>query len=150
MKTITTVSLAFFLCLFVTSSYGQLMENSQPKVLMASYTDFSAVLFNGEIIFKENTPAGPMEVDPIIGGVFSVAKVDRSSYKYEVKDPIGFKIAIHNHRTNALRMYSEDTLYEVSVDKLRAECEMGDKIIFITIDPKHQLPRHEIRLAFGC
>lgn len=112
--------------------------------------EFSAILLEGESLYKPGVADGPLTVEAGTKGTLSVSTVDRTDGAYKPMKPIGFKIAIRVYETNSMWMYSEETFYEVDLEEVARECKMGDTIIFMTVDKKYQLSRHELIVIDDC
>lgn len=112
--------------------------------------EFSSILLDGESIAKVDTPPGPLQVDIMKKGVLSVATIDRSGGEYLPVKQVGFKIAIEEYHSNGLSMFSEETYYEIDVEEVLKSCNMGDKIILITVEKRYQLSRHELIVLDDC
>ncbi len=128
---------------------------AQSSVLSSSidyedYKEFCAILLDGTPVVKRWSTDEELALSTGATGVLSVATIDRMGDKFDPINPVGFKLAIKNHRTNALWMYSNELIYDLDIKEVIKECEPGDQLIFITVDKKYQLPRHELRLNFGC
>jgi len=114
------------------------------------YSQFCAILHNGVPITSYWDTKSELELSVEKTGTLSVSTVDRTNKEYKAMKPVGFLLGIKNHRTNALWMYSNEVLYKIDVDEIGKKCEYGDQLIFITVDRKHQLPKHQLRLNIGC
>ncbi len=114
------------------------------------HTEFAAILHNGKLLVKTETPDGPYLLEPQMRGKLSVSTVDRTVEKYRPIAPIGFKIAIKNYHKNTFWMYSEKTFYEIDIDVVTQKCGPGDQLIFMVADRQYQLPRHTILVLNGC
>lgn len=91
-----------------------------------------------------------MTIDAATKGTLSFSTVDRTNGAYKPMKPIGFKIAIRVYETNSIWMYSKETFYEVDLEEIARECKPGDIIIFMTVDKKYQLSRHELMVIDDC
>ncbi len=112
--------------------------------------EFSAILLEGESLYKPGVADGPLTVEPGTKGTLSVSTVDRTNGAYKPIKPIGFKIAIKVYESNSMWMYSEETFYEVDLEEVARECKPGDITIFMTVDKKYQQSRHEVMLVHDC
>ena len=83
-------------------------------------------------------------------GAISVATVSLSEDGGTPVKNISFRVAIKNERTNTMYMYSEKTFQEVQLEDILKSCEIGDKIIIMTVDQKYSLPHHVIDVKWGC
>ena len=115
-----------------------------------SYSEYSAILLNGKPLADINSPNKALQLDPKATGKLSVFTLGSSSYWPVPKQAIGFKLGVKDAETNTLWMYAEETLFEVDLEDLLPQCEEGDRLIFMTVDPKYHLPHHEILLGDGC
>lgn len=115
------------------------------------HTLFTAVLYDGKPIVKEDSPDGPLKLTSRTRGKITIAPIDRTSREVLQNPPIGFKIGIRDYQSNTLWMYSEKTFYEVRLEDILSKCQMGDQVIFMTVDRKYRLPRHEVVVSGdGC
>lgn len=126
------------------------LSNFWSTTTEAPRPEFSAILLEGESLYKPGVADGPMTIEVGTKGILSVSTVDRTDGAYKPIKPIGFKIAIKVYETNSMWMYSEETFYEVDLEEVARECKMGDTIIFMTVDKKYQLSRHEVIMIGGC
>lgn len=114
------------------------------------FTQFAAVLLEGEPLINKAANEGFLTVFPATSGKLSVASIDRSDEKNVVGERVGFRVGVLDWRTQTLWMFSDKVLYEVELAELIRECELGDRLIFMTVDRKYRLPRHEVTLIDGC
>lgn len=155
MQKVKLIFAALLLMSITLSSAAQSMEVFNPLLFPPfipppKYTDCAAILFNGKVLVNDYSPEGICKLEDIRHGTISVATVDLSDDSKTPIKNIGFKVAIQNHRTNTLSMYSDETFQEVRLEHIIEKCEMGDHIIIMTVDQKYSLPHHEIEIRWGC
>lgn len=114
------------------------------------YTEFTAVVFDGEVLAKPDSPDGPLQIPDKVSGILKVTTVAGSNSENRPLSPVDFKLAIKSFRTNTIRMYSEETFQEVELADVMKKCDFNDQLIFILVDKKYRLPRHEVILMDGC
>ena len=146
--------LSLFLILAMNQSDAQSVDAIVTPFSIFDEPEFSAILFNGEILAQDDSPDGALMLKPGAAGKFSVSTINRSfkdSIKdYEIMKPIAFRIAIHNYQTNTINLYSDKTYLEIDLSKVSQGLRAGDKVIFIPVDIRYALPRHEVRVNNGC
>lgn len=114
-------------------------------------TEFVAIMFDGKSLVENDTPDGPLNINPTLKGKLSVSTTAPAcNGGSKAVKPVGFKLGVKDFRTNTIWMYSEETLYEVDLEKVMKQCEMGDRLIFMLVDRSYRLPRHELALTGGC
>jgi len=147
-------SLQFILTFICVSIYGNAIlaqsDAISTPINYDNYKEFCAILHNGKPIGERWNTSSELSLMEGARGELTVATVDRKGDNYSPIAPVGFKLGIKNHRTNALWMYSEETFFKIDVQKVLKECEYGDQLIFITVDKKYQLPKHILRINAGC
>ena len=119
----------------------------------ANYSQYAAIAIDGEVVVKDDSPDGILFLPNDSGkGKITVATPNEScsSTAKTAQLPVGFMLAIKNYTTNSLWLYSPEVLYEVDLEEVKQACELGDTLIFITVDRKFRLPRNELALMNGC
>ena len=117
-----------------------------------TFQNCAAILFNGKVLVNAYSPQGECKLVGVAKGTLSVALVDLTDEDATPGKTIGFRVAVRNHRTNTIWMYSAEIFQEVKLEDIRKNFERGDRIIIMTEDQEISLPHHEIEVfwAGGC
>ncbi len=128
-------------------------QNGLPSCLAKKpepFNNCTAAFLGNKIIVDDYSPRGKCVVEKGMKGKLTVSTINFSFTNAELFKKIGFKVAIKNERTNTLWLYSEETFYEIELEKIMAKCQEGDKIVLITVDNEFSLPHNEIAINWGC
>ncbi len=102
------------------------------------------------MLVDEYTADGQCAVFPEMTGDLTISTVDFSFGDFGLTLPVLFKVAIKNEQTNTLWMYSEASFIKIRLEDVLKKCQLGDRIILITVDQEYALPHHEIVVKSGC
>lgn len=103
-----------------------------------------AAFLDRQMIVDAYTPGGVCRVSAAARGSLAVYTVDLSPEASIPLDKVRFQIAIRDHETNTLRMFSEKPCREVPVQEVLARCKPGDRIVLLLLEGGYSLPHHEI------
>jgi hypothetical protein len=148
-----SLMLFFFMAGMALSANAQSLELFNFGKYKPDYhnTEFTAIAFNGKFLVEKDTPDGPLNIDPTMKGKLSIATEQAACNSSSAPgNAVGFKLGVKDFRTNTIWLFSEETLYEVDLEQIMKQCEMGDSLIFMLTDKKYRLSRHELVLVDGC
>lgn len=112
------------------------------------HTNFAVILYDGKPIVKEGD--GPLTLDFGNRGILSVATINRTTKEVLPTEPIGFKVGVRDYKSNTRWMYSEKTFYELDLNKLIINADMGYELFFMVVDRKYSLSRNAVLVMDGC
>ncbi len=112
------------------------------------HNHFAVILYDGKPIVKEGD--GPLTLDFGNRGILSVATINRTTKEVLPTEPIGFKVGVRDYKSNTRWMYSEKTFYELDLNKLIINAEMGYELFFMVVDRKYSLSRNAVLVMDGC
>lgn len=151
MKILKFLFLTLFVLFFSLSSQAQLLN---PDASYASckktYQECAAIFYKGRLLVNEFSPEGKCKLEQGMRGKLSLSTVSLEEDSATPIKKIGFKVAIKNDRTQTIWMFSDRVMQEVELNDILKKCEIGDRIIFMTVDQKYSLPHHEIEIVWGC
>ncbi len=133
MQQATRFTLAFFCCVLAACAYAQ-----------KPFSNCTAAFLDDKMVVDTYTPTGKCTVAVTATGVLAVCTADLSPTASIPVDKVKFKIALRDHNTGTLTMYSDETFKRVLIQKVLAKCHPGDHILLITLDDQYALPHNEI------
>jgi hypothetical protein len=144
--------LCAFTLFFVSCSFLTAQENFPDWLKLApkEYTDCSAIFFDGQMLVSEYSPNGKCRLEEGMKGKLTLSAVELSDNGAKATRRLSFQVAIHNERTNTLRMFTREPITEVQFEDVFKACSPGDAIIFLTVDIRYTLPHHKIEVGMGC
>lgn len=126
-------ALLLFGCVLCTPAFGQ-----------AAFQNCTAAFLDNKIVVDDYSPTGKCSLAANATGQLTVCTADLSPTSSRAVDKINFKIAIRDHQTKTLVMYSNENYRQVDVRKVLAKCRKGDHIVLLTMDTQYALPHNEI------
>ena len=116
----------------------------------STFGQYTGIVYSGAPLYKASNGDNPLTIMPGSSGTMEVFTIDNPHREPKMGERIGFLVAIKDHDTNSVWMYSDRVLYEVDVRDLLNHCDNGDVLIFMTADRSYRLPRHEVLVMDGC
>jgi len=149
----STCAILLLLCLAVSShaQFRLIDFGDAPSAEEGAFTNttLAGLMHNGAPLLEESSSDSPLSISIAAQGKLTIAP-QTCSKAVSADSKVGFKLAIRDYRTNTLWMYSEETLYELDLEKVLGECEMGDALVFMMVDRKFRLPKYEVQVGDGC
>lgn len=109
------------------------------------FNSCSAAFVNNKMLVDDYSPTGKCALSASSTGTLSVSTVDLSPGGVGVAvQKIKFKIALRDHQSKTLTLFSSVTYTQVDLQKVLARCRKGDSIVLITTDDAYALPHNEI------
>lgn len=123
-----------FLCMaWSISTYGQNL-----------FSDCSAAFLDKHLIVNNYSPDGKCVLDSTAQGVLTVCPAIYDNNKWTPVSTAAFMVAIRDHNTGTLCMYSEIPYKQLDIAQVISKCRKGDHIVLLTIDAQLALPHNEI------
>lgn len=122
---------------------GQETKEQEP------YNDCAAIFFKGQMLVDTYSPSGKCVLDSKSKGELTLFTVSLSDHGNTKVLGLPFRVAIRNERTSTYWMYSKELVKSLRLEDVVAECEEGDKLIFLTEDKKYALPHGEVELIYS-
>ena len=141
-----------FLCLLFFSFSAQ-SQTGLPSCLSKStlpFNECAAIFLNDKMVVSDYSPGSKCKVPFNATGNISVSTIELNLNAPFPYQSVGFKVAIHNHRTNTIWLYSEETFQSIDIKSLIDKCGEGDSIILLTVDKNFALPHNTIEIQWGC
>jgi hypothetical protein len=136
MKQITFILLLAVRALLGTSACAQQQQ--------ASFSNCSAAFIDVKMIVNTYTPAGTCQLPAGATGDLTVQTVELSGLTAKPVDKIDFKVAIRDKATGTLHLFSDEVYRQISVQRVLATCQKGDRIVLLTVNKQYALPHNEI------
>ena len=115
-----------------------------------AFSDCAAIFYKGEMLVNEYSPKGSCSIIKGNKGVITLASVELNENGGRAIKNLPFKIAIKDHKTNTIVMYSDKKYTEIMIEDVLTRCRKGDKILIMTLDSTYALPHNEIEVMDGC
>ena len=110
----------------------------------------AAILYNDKVLVDTYSTAGKCRITDLEGGKLSVSTITFENNGMQPVQPINFRLAIRNEKSNTLWMYSEKLMKEIHLKDVLDRLEQDDKLIFMTTNDLFALPHHEVEINIGC
>ena len=133
MKKVNCITLTIVGCIMATLSFAQ-----QP------FSNCAAAFLDQKMVVESYSLTAKCAILESTTGVLTVCTADISETATVAVDKIKFKIAIKDHRTGTLTMFSDQTYKNIAIQKVLAKCKKGDSIVLITLNNQYALPHNEI------
>ena len=111
-----------------------------------AFTDCSAAFLSNKIIVDEYTDKGKCVLSATAVGKLTVCTADLGSTESKPKEKISFKIAIRDHSTKTLVMFSDEVFSQINIEDVLRRCSKGDQIVLLTTNSQYALPHNEIQV----
>lgn len=112
-----------------------------------AYARYAGIVHQGKVL--EN-PAKPLSIMADAKGTLSISAIKREAGKPVPMHRIKFRVAIKDYHTHTLWMYSDKVYEEIDVAELMNTCKVGDKLVFMTVDRRYRLSKHELSIDSDC
>lgn len=132
----TTLFLLVLLCL----------NNLSTISAQEAFNNCTAAFLNNKMIVDEYTTTGKCKLPLNATGTLTVCTAELSPEKSVAKDQVKFMVAIRDHNTGTLMMYSTKVYRQVDISEIAQKCKAGDKIVVMTINNEYAVPHNEILL----
>ncbi len=130
----TTASL-IFLCVLLTCGRAQ-----------DTFTNCTAAFLNNQMVVNAYTPEGKCVLPLTSTGTLTVCTVNLSPEAGMAVDKIKFSLAIRDHKTGTLMMYSPKSFTEIDIRQVLDRCQSGDHVVLLTHNNEFSLPHNEIEI----
>ncbi len=120
-------------CAFCTPALGQ-----------EAFQNCTAAFLDNKIVVDDYSPTGKCSLAATATGKMTVCTADLSPNASVAVDRITFKIAIRDHQSKTLVMFSNENYQQVDIQKVLSKCRKGDHIVLLTLDTRYALPHNEI------
>ena len=117
---------------------------AQPAFSQEAFQNCTAAFLDNKIVVDDYSPTGKCGLAANATGQLTVCTADLSPTSSRAVDKINFKIAIRDHQTKTLVMYSNENYRQVDIQKILSKCRKGDHIVLLTLDNRYALPHNEI------
>lgn len=108
----------------------------------------AAIVYANKAVEKSDRP---LMIKPDTKGTLSVATVKMSEAGTALMDPIAFRVAIKDHKTQTLWMATDQVYHdEVDLAELLPFCGQGDQLVFMPVDRRYGLLAQAIVVGDGC
>ncbi len=144
--TISATSLFLFIALISTSQSTDFIDFTRATPYRAG----AAILIDGKICDKNYFVEGQPRLAQGMTGTITIASVTASCGGGIPINNISFQVAIKNELTNTIWVYTKENVSEVKLEDILKKCSPGDRIIFMPVNQKYALPKHEMAVASGC
>lgn len=115
-----------------------------------AFSECAAIFFKGEMLVNEYSPNGACTIIKGNKGMITLSTVELIDNGGRSIKNLPFKIAIKDHKTNTIVMYSDKKYEEIMIEDILPRCRKGDKILIMTLDSSYALPHNEIEVMDGC
>lgn len=115
-----------------------------------AFSNCAAIFYRGEMLVDEYSPKGTCKIIKGNKGKLTLASVELNDQGGRAIKNLPFKIAIQDHQTNTILLYSDEEFEEIMIEDVLDQCKKGDKILIITLDPSYALSHNEIEVLDGC
>lgn len=151
MKNLIFLLTTLFLFILVTDATAQPSPPSCMAVGPQPFSTCAAVFLNDKMLVDNYSPKGKCSVSPDAKGSIFLSAVELSIN--DLTKPlksIEFRVAIVNNQTNTIWQFADETFTEIKLEKIIKKCQVGDAIIFMTVDQQYSLPHNKIEIEWGC
>ena len=113
-------------------------------IAQKSFNNCSAAFLDNKMIVDDYSDRGQCKIAANAKGMLSVCTANLSPTESIPVDKISFMVAIRDHNTKTLVMYSAKSFKQLNIQKVLSQCKVGDGIVLLTQDKQYALPHNEI------
>lgn len=139
-----------FVLLMLLGAFAAGAQALDPWGVFASepaHVEYAGIVFQGKVL---TNPARSLQILPDAKGRLNISSIKREAGEAVPVQAIGFRVGIEDYHTSTLWMFSGEVFREIDVSELLKWCKLGDKLVFMTVDRRYRLSKHEIVVMDGC
>lgn len=144
-----TAKAFLFISLFMVSAWvvGQTFDPWGVFPKETPHQECTAIMY-GDLPLEKSEQ--PVRIKPDAKGVFSLATVSMSEAGTVPVDPVSFRVAIKDAKTQTIWMPTDQVYQDVDLEKLLPFCSNGDELIFMPVDRRFGLLQRTVVVGDGC